>query len=389
MQELFNKYLKGQCTPEELESLMAYFEHPKNELLLKQLIMMELGKTDENSVAPANLDARLANIQQRLQEHITVSEPKTAFWQKWKGVTAAAVILIAGTAVLYLKQEKKPTVEITATTSHIRPGKNTATLTLADGTRIALKNAGAGELAKQGNISISQTADGQIIYHSKANALSSGTIAYNQLSTANGEQYTIVLPDASIVTLNAASSIKYPASFAGLNERKIELTGEAYFIVKHDDKHPFKVIASGLKIEDVGTEFNINSYIDEGNIKATLISGAANVSSKNNDSFLLTPAQQAVFNGSTLNVSKVDPEVFVAWKKGTFAYKNTSLEEVMRQVSRWYNLQIIYTANDLKAKHLSGSVSRYDDVAGILNAIGYTAKVRFRLTDKQITVLPE
>lgn len=392
IQQLFAKYLGGRCTGKEIETLMAYFSHPENELLLKKLILaeMELDKTEQSQVP--DLEARLSVIQLNVQNFIIKDRPALKLWFGYKSIAAvAAVVLVGGVTLMYVTQREQPKVLVVNAVNHIIPGKTSATLTLADGTKVLLNDAKKGEVVKQDGVTITKTADGKIAYKSLpdagANSIKDGTIPYNNLSTANGEQYTIVLPDESTVTLNAASSITYPASFEGLRERKIELTGEAYFVVKHNRKQPFKVLSKGQEVEDIGTEFNVNSYADERSVKTTLVAGSARITSEKKDAVTLTPAQQCILIGNSLKISSVDVGVYVGWKDGLFAYRNTPLQEVMRQVSRWYDVKIVYQDQDLRTIRLTGSVSRYDTVTGILNAIAYTAKVRFKVDNRTIKVL--
>ncbi|MDB4925989.1 FecR domain-containing protein [Mucilaginibacter sp.] len=404
---LFTKYLEGNCSDEELKTLMVYFKMPENELLLKQRIIGELKTKDISESEVPDLDNRLNSIYKNVQLYIDKDKvPLTRLWTGWKKIAvAASVVLISGAGLFYYKQKNNAGQLTLASLHAINPGKNAATLTLANGRKILLSDNVNGLLAKQTGVNITKTGSGQVIYLGVAQPLSPGATAipqpgnivqYNTISTANGQQFNVILPDGSNVTLNAASSIKFPASFAGLKERRVELSGEAYFAVKHNSQQPFKVDTKNQQVEDIGTEFDINSYVDEPGIKTTLVEGSAKVSAFGtetagqiqNGSVILTRSQQSVLTGNALKVKMVNAGIDIAWKSGRFAYQNTPLQEVMRQVARWYDVEVAYDSEDLKLKRLSGSVSRYDKVADILNAIEYTAKVRFKIDSRKITVMP-
>ncbi|MDB5118565.1 MAG: Fe2+-dicitrate sensor, rane component [Mucilaginibacter sp.] len=402
---LFTKYLEGNCSDEELKTLMVYFKMPENELLLKQLIIGELRAQNISESEVPDLDNRLDSIYKNVQLYIDNEKvPLRRLWAGWKKIAvAAAVVLIGGAGLFYYKQKNDAGQLTLASLQAITPGKNAATLTLANGQKILLSNSVNGLLAKQTGVNITKTGNGQVAYLVVAQSLGvtptsqpGNKVQYNTISTANGQQFNIVLPDGSNVTLNAASSIKFPASFAGLKERRVELSGEAYFAVKHNNEQPFKVDTKNQQVEDIGTEFDINSYVDEPGIKTTLVEGSAKVSASGtetagqtqNGSVILTRSQQSVLTGNALKVKMVNTGIDIAWKSGRFAYQNTSLQEVMRQVARWYDIEVAYDSEDLKLKRLSGSVSRYDKAADILNAIEYTAKVRFKIDSRKITVMP-
>jgi transmembrane sensor len=363
VEALLEKYNNGTATKEEIilvESWYLQYKTPEGNLSHEQI-------EEEYKMGLADLSKRINNNPIRL----------------WPRIAAAASILIFLSAGNYFLLRKQPERLVVQNHQDIAPGKNAAILTLANGHKIFLGSAANGLLAKQSGVTISKTATGQIVYH--ITATTDTVLQYNLISTVNGEQYKVILQDGTAVTLNAASSLKYPSNFTRLKQRKVELTGEAYFAVVHNASQPFAVLTKGQQVDDIGTEFNINSYMDEPGIKTTLVAGSAKIVT-NKTSAVLTPNDQAVLNGDVLKVSKVDASVYIAWKDGRFTYQGTALQEVMRQVARWYNVQIAYNNEDLKSKRLSGGVSRYDKVSGILNAIEYTAKVKFKIEGRKITV---
>lgn len=376
---LLQKYEQGRCTPEENAMVENWYSNL-------------VSKTEDMQHEP-DYDRWYAQIKHRLPVEEPISQ--TSKLSLWSGIAAAASVVLVIGAGFYLFSGSDKVV------SDIDPGKTGATLTLADGKKINLTDAGHGDIARQAGILVSKTSNGALIYKMvEAENKSSATdnigkevVKYNTLSTANAEQFKVVLADGSSVVLNAASSLRFPTSFANSKHRNVELIGEAYFTVKHDVHQPFKVFTRGQIVEDLGTEFNISSYEDDHQVKTTLVTGSASVTPStlgrqpHSRAFVLVPGEQAVLNQGQLNVQKVDLRLETAWKNGKFAYKNTTLSEAMKQVSRWYNVKVDYQTEALKLRRLSGSVSRYDKVSGILKAIEFTAGVSFKIETDRIIVM--
>jgi len=382
IQDLFDKYLQNGCSDAEFRQLLAYFKQAENELILNQLILAEMDRRNEQELEIPDLDAKLDNIHHHILQHIKAPRPVLRLWRI---AAAAVVLLIAGTTLFLTYRNNQSQGLVTGSANLIKPGKYSATLTLAGGKKIVLNQAAFGQVAIQSGIKVSKAKDGRIVYQ-VFEQNTEGPVGYNTLSTADGELYTVVLPDGTEVTLNAASSLTYPTGFKGLAERKVNLTGEGYFVVKHDASQPFIVVANSQEVEDIGTEFNISSYTDDGDILTTLVSGSAKVSAASHAPVILSPALQASLTTQGLKVSQVNPALFTSWRNGLFAYQHTPLQAVMRQVARWYDIKVVYESEGVKYKKLSGSVSRYDDVTGLLNAIGYTAKVKFKIEKKLIII---
>jgi ferric-dicitrate binding protein FerR (iron transport regulator) len=232
----------------------------------------------------------------------------------------------------------------------VPPGSNRASLTLANGA-VLLLDSTANQVIQQGATTVRQQG-GQLQYDVQGAA---GATSYNTLATPRGGQFQVSLPDGTKVWLNAASSIKYPTAFTGA-ERKVEITGEAYLEVATlrgaaGQKIPFKVMAgNACEIEVLGTHFNINTYTDEPAIKTTLLEGRVKVINRqapagNEASAILRPGQQAqvaLRDAKIHVVDDCDTEQVIAWKNGAFSFDNKSLEEVMRQLARWYDIDVVY-----------------------------------------------
>jgi transmembrane sensor len=286
-----------------------------------------------------------------------------------------------------------------AAANDIAPGRNAATLTLDNGETINLDTNKTGIVLNSDDLTYS---DGTSVTSS---LLSSSSLrgkhsdeAISQTLTAStprGGTYQVVLPDGTRVWLNSASKIFFPLQFSG-SQRKIILDGEAYFEVTKNKKMPFIVITDKQEVEVLGTHFNINAYAEEKDTRTTLLEGSVLVSSlrgKRSDEAIskgeavyLKPNQQASLLGEAITVKRVDPSEVIAWKNGLFAYDHTLLGEVMRQASRWYDVTILYEDESLKQKKLSGSVTRYDNISGLLNAISYTTGVKFKIEGRKITI---
>jgi len=302
---------------------------------------------------------------------------------------AASVIGLLLISVLLLNDKigKKETAK--AETNHQRfkndvsPGGDKATLILADGSTIVLDETQNGTIAQQGNSKIIKL-DGKLSYDPTNK--NSREIVYNTISTPKGGQYQLELPDGSQVWLNATSSIHFPTSFTG-TERRIEITGEAYFEIAKNPNMPFIVTVSNSEVQVLGTHFNINAYNDEDNVKTTLLEGS--VRFVNDGSInILKPGQQAQLTkeGTTKVVSDVNVDNVVACKNGMFDFENSSIETVMRQLSRWYDVEIEYKGktDDLFIAEMRRNIKLSD----ALKALELTGKVKFDIQDKKIIVMP-
>jgi len=257
---------------------------------------------------------------------------------------------------------------------NIKPGVDKAILTLADGSVIDLTDRSIGEITNQGGTLVTKTDDGHLVY-SLGEAESDAEIAYNSISTPRGGQFAIALPDGSRVWLNADSELKYPTSFKGDN-RTVELIGEGYFEIKHDKKRPFKIKSNDQIVTVLGTKFNINSYQDEAYIRTTLLEGSVQIE-KGQQAIILKPGEQANVK-EKIEIVTVNPANSVAWKNGDFMFRNESIRDIMRQVSRWYDIQVEYKGKYESLK-FGGIVSRSKDLSAVLTMLEKTGKVKFEV----------
>lgn len=296
-------------------------------------------------------------------------------------VSIAAVLLVALSIGLYFfisSRQLERSQDLAF--SKVKPGGNKAYLVLSDGRRIALNDAVSGTLAKETGVEIRKDSEGKLIYVVKDKSGVKGQ--FNTMETPRGGQYELILPDGTKVWLNAASKLVYPVSFSGAEVRRVELTGEGYFEVAKDKKHPFKVISAGQEVEVLGTHFDINSYTDEPVVRTTLLEGSVRV----NGNTVLKPGEQSILSNGKLNVQSVNTDNVMDWKNGEFVFDNESLPSILRKVSRWYNVEVEFVNPETRAITFSGSVSRFENVSGVLKALQRTSKVHFMIEGNVIKV---
>jgi len=296
--------------------------------------------------------------------------------------------LMAADLKIY-RRANKPNNPI-AQKNDIAPGGNKAILTLADGSKIALTDAGNGKIASQNGIQITKSAKGQLIYTIKASGdpnAASGTAqqaAFNTIETPKGGQFQVILPDGSKVWLNAFSSLKFPVNFSALKERRVELKGEAYFEVVHNQALPFRVITDKQEVEDLGTRFNVNAYADEASTKTSLLQGKVRITAGEKN-VLLAPGQQATVSNN-IKVSEINPEEVIAWKNGYFNFDDEKLENIMRSVARWYNVDVVFEDESLKNETFGAITTRFSNISTLLKIMEQTGDARFRIEGSTIKI---
>jgi transmembrane sensor len=322
------------------------------------------------------------------EHHGHTNNVRKLTWLRISTVAASVIIFLsAGTYLLFHK--KQPIHEIVKTQRHdVAPGGNKAYLTLANGKTITLTGAQNGVLAKEGNAVINKTTDGEVVYQATPNGVNTKTeAAPNTLSTPAGGKYDLILSDGTKVWLNALSSIKYPSQFTG-NERKVEITGEAYFEVAHNAEKPFKVMTNGQTVEVLGTHFNINAYPDEPFLKTTLLEGSIKVS-KGPEHALLKPGQlsEISFKNNSINiVNDANAEEAIAWKNGYFRFESIELKALMRQVSRWYDIEIIYRG-EIQKHEFFMDMKRKTNLSNVLKILEQGG-IHFKIEERKLIVTP-
>jgi len=385
---LIGKFLQNTCTEAEKLELSAWVKESEDDTL-SGLLEKAWDEFEPESGMPESVSERIIKniIPDKYPEETEIRE-NTFLRRLWPKVAAAAALILTGGLYWWSASDpEKLTQQNTGSvqTADVPPGVKKAILTLGDGSSIALDSAGTGTLSSQGNTSVIKSGKGELIYESGKRTVQK--TVYNTLTTPKGGQYSVVLPDGSKAWLNAASSLRFPTSFAGA-ERRVEITGEVYFEVAHQAKMPFNVKAYNTEISVLGTHFNIMAYDDENIQKTTLLEGSVKVSSQGK-SALLIPGQQARVSSSSSSIqviNDIDTEKEMAWKNGYFQFEDESLESIMRQVSRWYGVDITYEGN-VKKENFTGRLPRHANVSKVLKILALSG-VKFRIEENRIIVTP-
>lgn len=299
----------------------------------------------------------------------------------WWGAAAVLFLILGASAIWFMRQEKSSQAPIAAA-QPLQPGGNKAVLTLANGQQIQLDQASTGQLASAGGVQVVKLDSGLIAYQG------SGTLVeYNQLSTPRGGQFRITLPDGTGVWLNSVSSLRFPNAFTG-DSREVELTGEAYFEVAQQPAKPFIVKARAVKVQVMGTSFDLMAYDDEDAIRTTVLTGAVKVQAASAEATLGPGTQASLFNkGAAFKTSRPNVEEVIAWKNGKFYFGKTNIRNIMRQLTRWYDMQVIYQGN-VDNIYFEGVLSKKGSAGELLDAIAATGEVHFKISGSTITVIP-
>jgi len=379
---------KPELTAIEMHWLLNYLEGPDN-LELKQIMEEQFSNNREDSpiVRRPVSDKLLKAIHEKINLESPKPKPSVISIKRFAIAAAILGIIILSTFLLF-KTNRPAQVAKAESNSHkfkddVVPGGNKATLTLADGSVILLDDAKNGTLAQQGSAKVIKL-DGKLLYDLASER--SKQVVYNTISTPKGGQYQLELPDGSLVWLNASSSIHFPTSFIE-KERRVEITGEAYFEVAKNADKPFIVSVNNSEVQVLGTHFNINAYNDEEEVRTTLLEGAVKFVDGNNTS-LLQPGQQSQLTKDRIVkvVNDVDVNEVVAWKNGLFSFENAGIETIMRQLSRWYDVEIEYKGktDDIFVAEMSRNIKLSD----VLKALELTGRVKFEIDGKKIVVMP-
>ncbi len=318
---------------------------------------------------------------------ILINENHKKKQRKNLAMAMAAVVAVALLSVGWLLFRPQSDAGVTESIQ-IVAGSNKAVLTLDNGREIDLNEAKSGVLFSESGVEVVKSADGKLGYKING-AQTASKVLYHSITTPKGGQYELALADGTKVWLNAGSTIKYPASFASLKSRWVSLVGEAYFEVAKDKLHPFLVSTKGQQIAVLGTHFNVSAYADEPNIKTMLLEGSVRIDPTNEllNSTLLKPNQQATLTGNRISVKDVDAEEAIDWKNGEFIFRKQPLEQVMRRIARWYNVEVVYEDEQLGKTPIGGFLSKSEQFTEVLKMLELTAKVQFKVQGRTVTVI--
>lgn len=356
-EKLLEKYIAGACTPEERVIVESFYG---------KSIRQNPDYYDQDHLTQASQDS-WKGIQNR-----TSQIPKHRNKRLYAYTSAAAAVLIAIGAGLFLAktdQVASHTSNKVAVIADVPPGGNYATLTLANGQHINLSRAPKGTVINS-FINIQKTNDGEAVFTPSNSSITTNT-ELNTVATPKGGQFIVRLPDGTKVWLNAASNLKFPSDFKGLKNRKVQLSGEAYFEVAKNLQQPFVVETPSQQVQVLGTHFNINAYDDEPSVKTTLIEGSVKVksiSTQLKSETILKPGQQAILHqDNEITVQQQDPYA-VSWKDGFIRFRNADLQTIMRQVSRWYNIEIVYKSQ-VEPYTYNGGIKRQSNLSELLKML--------------------
>ena len=382
---IFQRYFEGLASEEERTALMQHIAAaPDAEL---EVVMRErwlsFDQADEDITAErgaALLRSILGNDTEDKKElPVIPTRSPVIYRRRWW--VAASVILLLGVGAFLWINHKQPEEVIVQQPVDVAPGSEGAILTLADGKQIMLDRVKDSVVALQGGTT-ARVVNGELVYEGKGSEA-----VFNSMSTPKGRQYNLTLPDGTQVWLNSESSIRYPTVFNG-KERKVEVIGEAYFSVSKNNKKPFIVnVDRQADIQVLGTEFNVNSYVNEETINTTLLEGSVRVNA-NKLSQILTPGQQAQIgqDKKIRLVKDVDIDRVIAWKNGYFNFNDADLHEIMRQLERWYDIEVVY-AKPVQPVEFRGKLERSLSLSQVLEGL-QLMQVKFRIEGRKVIIEP-
>jgi len=405
LQYLFRRWFDKTASEEERAELMALLGNPENDDDLHALLKdaWQRLEADEQVFSRLQSEGMLRQVlgTSGKDEGVAPVVRRPVITMR-RGVAAAAVLLvIAGGA--YFQLFRKGSVEKIAAPVVVKkkeridvpaPNGNNAILTLGDGSTVVLDSAQNGVLTQQGDAQISKANAGRLVYNVLSQAphvLNKAAVFFNTVSTRRGGQYQVVLPDGSRVWLNTVSSLRFPTAFTG-EERVVELTGEAYFEIEKNERMPFRVHVNaadnkGMDVRVLGTHFNVMAYDNEAEIRTTLLEGKVKVFNGDKSS-VLAPGQQVKLDqqGRLRLDEHADVELAMAWKNGLTAFKSADIRSIMRQVERWYDIDVVYEG-DVPGRTFSGGISRDANLSEIIRLLE-VSKIHFRMEGRKLTVTP-
>jgi ferric-dicitrate binding protein FerR (iron transport regulator) len=351
---------------------------------LSELLQNYWNQTNNND-QPELVASQELDWEKMVRDIIKTKEPapvrRMYFYRNEWFKYAVAIVIILCAGLYLLNNEKSSSRDIKKSTAviginDVLPGSNKAILTLSDGTTITLDSVENGTIAEEGNSSIIKK-DGQVIYNPQSNqaGAAGSTISYNTMTSPRGGQYKLILPDGTKVWLNAASSITYPTIFAE-DRRVVSITGEVYFEVTKNARKPFTVRTYSDEITVLGTSFNVNSYTDEAMVKTSLLEGSVRINKQ-----VLKPGE-AYINGKIMSTSL---EQDLAWKNGFFSFNKADLPTVMRQLSRWYNVDVKYEGVIPKRAY-SGEIERSLTLRQVLEVLSQT-RIKYKIEQGNVITI--
>ena len=392
LEYLFKCYINNKYSGPEEEELMVLLSNPENEEQV-QILMDRFMENTRHEIQMSDQAAVsiLNNILKRGKRFVIQKKNSKTVYTFWLGLAASVLVILGGAYFIsdkkeyaIAKEDSSSSVGLTTEKSaKILPGGHHAVLTTSDGKAIILDSMPNGLLTQQGNTDVKKLG-GLLEYKAPASFIRDTVISYNTVSTPRGGQYQIVLSDGSKVWLNAASSIRFPTAFSG-SLREVELTGEAYFEVAKNKEKPFQVKVRDMKIAVLGTHFNVKAYEDEAETKTSLLEGSVKII-QGKEAGLLKPGQQAVINfkDDKVKIATADMVEVIAWKNGLFRFEGANIETIMREIGRWYDVEIVY-AGKVPMRRFEGKINRNAGLSEVLRILELS-NVKFSIAGKKIIV---
>lgn len=383
---LAKKFLAGEATADERADLHGW---------------SVINPDDETEVVFTSTEENIDDVKSRLFDRIQAKNNaqqssedlivpvKRRLW--YRVAVAAAILLVTGTSVYFYADINSLFKDDLADAKNIVVSEDMATLTLGNGKKINLSDALSGRLAEESGLSIQKTSEGQVVYEVNETSFKPGNDnRLNTITTPKGGQYSVVLPDGSKIWLNAASSISFSSAFVKGGKRKVQLNGEAYFEVAKDKTKPFIVETAKQQVEVLGTHFNVNAYAEENRTNTTLLEGSVRVGAARpgrqpENAMILKPGQQSVLTDGNMSLTQADTEEAIAWKNGYFKFNSESLSSIMRKLARWYNVEVVYEG-EINKDRFGGTISRYKNLADVLEMLESTKLVKFKAEGRKIIV---
>jgi transmembrane sensor len=370
---LLQRYKDNTATNAEKEELTAWYRQ----------------KAYQDAVFPEYEAEVEASMRERLNRQIKPVE--RTYRTAWLAAASVLLVMAVGLGVFYFTRIPTAATVAGTTNADVQPGGNKAILTLADGSKIVLEDVPNGPIASDGNFEISKTGSGQLVYTIKsAGNATEATDKTHLLEIPRGGQYQVAVPDGTRIWLNTSSTLSLPLSFMTGERRKVELEGEAYFEVAHDPRRGFTVATELSMVNVLGTHFNVRAYADEHDTRTSLVEGKVVVGA-GNQLATLQPGQEARvksgFNlGEKVTVTAFDTEEAIAWKNGYFHFNDARLEDIMRSISRWYNVEVVFQDNALKDETFGAVTTRTTAISVLLHTMEQTGNAKFQLENRTITI---
>lgn len=377
---LLQLYLLGDITEEERQELEDWCEEaPRNRKLFEQICQEDLFSKERYVYEKIHDTKAFSVFEKRVRK---VSSRSIGNWWKYAAVLLFPILVVGSWKLMH---ETEQVSVVASSVAPIQPGCSQAVLVLDDGRKVFLKEEEEGVISEDKEITVTGEKD-RLVYTS-SEGKNVDEIRFNELEVPRGGEYKVRLADGTLVYLNSATRMKYPVKFDE-KERKVYLSGEAYFEVAKDPERPFFVEMEGVEVRVYGTSFNVNTH-QKGNIQTVLVKGSIGVKvlSSGMES-VIRPGQMAEFKqGNTkVDVKDVNVAVYTDWKDGIFRFENQRLEDILTVLSNWYDVDVFYQTASVKELHFSGYMERYKDVSVILEAITLSTGVTFSIQGKTIVV---